>query len=591
MKDRHKSDHEIDAKNGTINGPTMTRRSLLKAGAGAAGIGAASTALPGRYSPTQNAEAIAPLVLGAAAVGTSAAVGWALREYEVLGSDDPPQGLTADALIDNIYGTIKKRKSNNQSTFVDNRNILDGMKFTAYSEGKIAAIEALNNGKTQDQVLAATQSAVDNYASTIKANYLKGWNESTLELDNILQSVNDHPDLSASNLFTQYNKEDDAYSGTIPDPLYQNSDITLPDGTTFTVKAILEQGNPYHPGISSTPWNGYDAWVLESTTNTDEIMYLEYGQWRDVFLDIETTFSNVHNGLSTWVDNVYGQVQAGELDTSDLLSPIEIASMTADDQEFNQAVADLMALNISTNLEREAEIYLPEIDATLWGQLATTGDGTISTGTIDPSADSQSYYFTYDVSEGTGTWSAYNTGVDGGVITFTQEPWPESVYRITTTAGETIEVPTADWTADTDGSGNTIWTYDASADLETAITEIESVEYYATVEETQYETIQLTSEFEIKSFSDPEGNEYSEITVESNEPQDDTNYITEDEWQAMQDRQEELIDKYEDSQDTGGISLPWSDSPITWIMNNPGLSIVGGAAAIGTLLSLSSGSS
>ncbi|OYR59145.1 hypothetical protein DJ71_25355, partial [Halorubrum sp. E3] len=55
------------------------------------------------------------------------ALGWALREYEVLGSDSPAEGLTADALEQQANQTSLTRQSTNASTIVDNGTILDGV--------------------------------------------------------------------------------------------------------------------------------------------------------------------------------------------------------------------------------------------------------------------------------------------------------------------------------------------------------------------------------------------------------------------------------------------------------------------------------
>ena len=94
--------------------------------------------------------------------------------------------------------------------------------------------------------------------------------------------------------------------------------------------------------------------------------------------------------------------------------------------------------------------------------------------------------------------------------------------------------------------------------LENAITTAEEITFYSETGETQYETIQLTETFEIKGFTDSEGNSYEETNFEQSEPQTDTNYISQEEWQARQDRYDELIQKYEESQGgatTGSSSL------------------------------------
>jgi hypothetical protein len=255
------------------------------------------------------------------------------------------------------------------------------------------------------------------------------------------------------------------------------------------------------------------------------------------------------------VNKVYGQIQEGELETEDLLTPRELANLTADREQFNQAVADLLALNIPVDLEREAEIRLENVNATVFGSLAVTSqpeDGITAGETIDPANREEDYYLTYDVSEGQGSWSGYQEGVDGGVITFTQEPLPLLLYRIETATGETVEVTTDQFTNQEDSEQ---WTVDVSDQLENPITSIESVEFFAQTEETTYRTVQLREPFTVVTFRNSEGEEVEQASFTQTTPQTDENYITEQEWQEMRDRQEQLIEKYDQSKNQGGFGF------------------------------------
>lgn len=544
----------------------ISRRTFIKgagATAGVAAVGMGSSRL--EAGPVQEAEAIAPLVFAAAAIGASAVVGWGLREYEVIGSDSPAIGLTPDALENRAYEIARTRESTNASTFVDNMNILNNVKNAAYADAKVAAIEALNAEKTEADVLAAGVANVDDYETTVKKNQLKTWNESAREFESLVTAVNNHSTVTAGDVFDipQY-----TLSGTIE--TYTASlvsvDHTLPDGSSFEVMdldldvtlegTVTEFRFIWSPlGITSdsTGSSDYvegDAYV-QVGTSAGVVDYLIRSEWESLYNSTTQVFGSVRTGLETWVSNVYSQVQAGELDTADLLTPRELSEMTTDDETFNQAIADLMALNISVNLEREAEIRLPDIGATLFGSIAVTGDTTLSPGTIDPAADSLNYYFTYNVAEGEGTWDAHQAGVDGGTVTFTKEPFPSTLYLLETTAGETVEFTESGFVDNGDGT----WTIDLSADLETSITDISSLTYYAESTETDYQTVQLTSPFEIVTFRDSEGTEVESADYTSNEPQDDTNYITAEEWKAQEERYLELIDKYEESQSGGGAGF------------------------------------
>jgi hypothetical protein len=122
------------------------------------------------------------------------------------------------------------------------------------------------------------------------------------------------------------------------------------------------------------------------------------------------------------------------------------------------------------------------------------------------------------------------------------------VYSVSTAAGETVDVPAADWTDNGDGT----YSYDASGDLETAITNVSEISYSSASSETTYETIQLDSQFTIEKFENTEtGEEAQSTTFTNSEPQTDSNYITQDEWNSLEQQNKELIEKYEESQNSG----------------------------------------
>lgn len=568
--------------------PRSSRRGFIRllgvaGGTAAAGVGSQAA----DFSPVQNGRAIAPVVV-AGAVGASVAAGWLLRETEVLGSDEPPEGLTAPALKADILKTVRRRKSNNQSTIVDNKNIVEGVKQTAWSDGKIAAVEALNNQETEEKVLNKGMSAVREYEKTVKKNYLKSWNESLEELEGMLKKLGDHGDAGRGmfgdtfNLSVNDHAQKNYHSDGPPTVVKDAHTATFTDGTEFTVHKIkIPTEHNYQTivdsssmsfsmlnrssGMGDVDWNGgVKASYTDDAGNTYEETYMIYQSWKSVWDTMVDSFNQVLDGLGTWVSKVYGQVQSGELDTSELLTARERAQLVSDDEGSPQALADLEALNVAVDYKREATIRLPDRGATLSGRLSITGDAKITVGEVDPNATDKdgnpiygSVYFTYDTSEGSGDWSAYETGLNGGVLTFTSEPYEKTVYTVRTVAGETVDVPASDFTHDEE---NDVYTTDLSGDLDTAITDVEYVEYEASSDETNYETVRLKDPFEVVTFTNTEtGEESDESNFERSDPHTDDNYISEEEWKKEQEKYEELIEKYEDAQGGGGVDLSQFD--------------------------------
>ncbi|MYL16178.1 hypothetical protein GLW36_05885 [Halorubrum terrestre] len=533
-------------------------------GLGAAGAATVGLSVDGGFA--QDAEAIAPLI-GAGLVAGSVGVGWALREFEIVGSDAPAEGLTADALKTQIDNASMARESTNASTIIDNQNILDGVNHNAYTEAKIAAIEELNAGSSESATLDAATAAIDTYQTTVEENLLDTWNEAVNELRSFESSLSAHSDVPTS--YVQFDCSGLESRDNVSFNDSASETYTLPDGTEYTLNQIaytadsvvvdgytMTAGDPdpgfeYSPVTSTAP-SQYNTLYIDAGGT----QYLNEGTWSDIWTAVQDTFQTVRDGISNWVASVYGDVQSGDIEIEDLVTPKERAAMMAEEEGMSQAIADLIALNVPVDAEREATITIDDTGATLTGTFALTdsSDGPIeSDTTYDPSTFNGDVYFTTDMSLVEGDWSAINTSVDGGTITITAEPYEGTAIEVTTTAGETVSVPAGDWSA-VDGSEE--WTYDASGDLETNITEVDSARFVSTATETQYETLQLDGSFTVdKLMNTQSGEEVTSTTFENSEPQDDSNYITQEEWDDLEKQNEELIEKYENSQSGGGIDL------------------------------------
>lgn len=540
-----------DTSHGEAGGPQMNRRTLLKT----VGVTAGAAAGVHYTDPVQDAQAVAcggACIIGAS-VATGVVVGWALREYEVVGSNPPAEGLTASAVRQQSYDTARTRKSTNASTFVDNRNIISsGFKDSLYAEGKVAAIQAINNGETESVVNTAAQDAADAHGATVQSNLLKTWNESVNELYSMKATLDSHPDATSSDVFTVYLEQNENTGSALGSK--QSKDVTLADGSTMTV--YLHHDSTVADRTQGPTSSGSYHQHIEVSHGGNNFTYLRSDTWPSIWSEISTEITNAKNNLSTWVTNIYGDVQSGDLNTADLLTPAELAEMSTTNSEYNQAVADLQALNVASNNGAEIVVNPASVDADISGNLASTGEVTFEAGTtVDPTADSYSYYFTYDSSTVSGNWTEYETAVDGGNITFTTEPYSGSVYTVDTAAGESVEVTATDFADNGDGT----WTYDASADLETAITEVSEVTFASEGTETAYQTVMLEQPFDVVSITDDAGESLATTTVTQEEPHNDTNYITKAEWDKRLQRQEDLIDRYEESQSTGGTDLSGFD--------------------------------
>jgi len=580
----------LDADRAGPNGPDRFGRRTFVKGLGVAGASAVGLSGQTQLGVVDDGAAVAPLLAAGAAVGAASIIGgsvtagWALREFEIVGADAPADGLSGEALKNQVYQTARTRQSVNASTLLDNQNILDGVEHTAYTEAKVKAIEELNAGSDESAVLDAAMTSINTYETTVTKNFLNSWEESMNELAAMRQAVSDHPDLSSSDAFdntsgiSSYDQSNVNRDGT------EQKTVDLADGTTMDItisKWGPDNNSNYYELDPTSSGTTVDVGGIRITAG-DGLTYLRPDDWEPVYTAIGTSFQTVRDGISTWVANVYNDVQSGEIELSELVTPRERAAMTADGESTPRAIADLIALNVPVDLEREATITHESTGAKLTGSFGLTdkSDGPLVVGdTYDTSTLSGDVYFTTDLSLMEGTWDAFGASVSSGVFTLTEEPYEGTVYEVTTTAGETVSVPATRWTDEGDGT----WTYDASGDLETPSTEIDSVRFVSSSDEADYQTILLDGSFTVDSLKNTETGEDAGQTSFSNaEPQTDSNYVTQEEWKSLEEKNKELIEKYEESQNNGGgLDLGGLD-----MFGVPGELVALGAAAVIGFLTL-----
>ena len=581
----------------------MNRRTFLKTvgvGTGAAAVGSTQTPL----SPIGDANAFACGGMCVAAIGggiaTAGVTGWAVREFEILGKDDPPEGLTPGALKSQVYQTAEKRKSVNQSTFVDNRNMVGYVTEPALSDAKIAAIEALNDGKTKSEVVNAGELAANSHFATIESNFLNSWEESAAEYENLVSTVQSQGDVSFTSVF--FTDASDFFGST--NYPYDRTEyaapttytVTLADGSTMDLTQIgahhinedsegfgeemkahwcptntnvTRVKNDGTADSSSNPSN----WEAQAAYDGQSVKWLSYSGWNNLWSDLQSQFDSIRSEITLWVDTIYGDVQAGDIDPSQLISGTELAGTLGED--VPQAIADLAALNIPVDLNNQLTIELND-GTVMAGYLGVSNDSDITSlsagDSVDPSTLSGDVYFAVDIAELSQPWTQWDSskGIDGGTLHLTADPTvidgiqadAPLLHTIDTAAGETVTVPVSEYTETTNSDGTTVWEIDLSDDLDTGITSVESIT--VTIDaQSAYTTTIIDQPFTVESTENGEPIEPGQ----SREPQTDSNYITQQEWEQFKQQRQDLIDRYQQAKKGNGVpsfgGLPF---PAEWLI-------------------------
>lgn len=556
---------------------TYSRRQLLH-GAATAGAGAVTlravddTAL----DPTGEADAAiatgSAIVIGAAGVFVGAAATAALTG----GGGSTKDGETAaeqtakEALQVEMYGDIEDREEINRNSILSTDSLLQGLGTfdteqglarLAFEEAQVKADEAIKAGKTQSEVQSAAKNEAMKKVATAQKQILEYWKISLNELGSFVSTINTEG-YTMGDFITGYLIQTDTYEQTFVDVIDAQTTVTLADGSTLDLPGYnTDNGNTQNYGIPSgsggTTTREMTIGTTMSSLSEDQIRYLNVQEWTAVWDKTKSLESNLNSEIDAWVNTLYEQSQAGNLDLQEYVPPSVWRTRAVEESDTPKAIADLLALNVPVDLDREMTISYTKdgIDWTASGWFAATQNpsngyevGTSYTPQTDPVGN---VYMTVHYSDLTGDVPAseYQAGIDGGILTLTSEPRENLVYELTT--NKTVQqdgeqVPeTARISADQfskNGSGN----WEADLSLENSIAEVQELTVSVPEPDTddKYLQIVLKNQFTVEKIKDSDsGTPYQSATVEAPETSDPTNWRDNEDFKAAQERRAEFYDK------------------------------------------------
>jgi hypothetical protein len=303
---------------------------------------------------------------------------------------------------------------------------------------------------------------------------------------------------------------------------------------------------------------------------TSQHSYLDHDLWNSAWQELQAGHQEARNSIDTWVIDVYGAVQAGDLDVNELLSGAAIATKAAEDSGLSRAHADLISLGADVALERAVTISTTSdsIDWTMTGMLAATASpsgGFVVGNTYTPNSASNdgstgTVWMVVNSADIVGSWSNYNAPVDGGIVSFTQKPPDATTYQINTLAGETATVA---WNEFSENTTDGAWETDISSKVEQSVTEIDSVDvYYSNAFET---TRVIENDFTVEKITNQDtGENFDSVTPSQLVTDNPENFQTADDFKANNQMWNDVYDKidrlFKEVEGTsGGGGGPWLD--------------------------------
>lgn len=562
-------------------GPQMTRRNAMRAAAAGAGAIAFGASTQTQYSPVGTSEAVLLPSPDGWKTGRQMTEWYIDEIQEWMDQDDVSDELSGAIIDENVLAQFQDRESQNRSTIIDNINIAVGLEHVCYQHGKLAAIEALEEGKSESDTEADAIAAVESHGVEVQQNLLRSWEESMAWLE------------SNQELLFNNGAEYEIYAHTSANGGYlhdysdtewsQTFDVDLIDGETFQitdaaprpdnrtewnpVRMVENSSEDLHvpsfvigSELSDGDWEDPAPYPVEELRDHEDIdgVLVPFFPWNEAWEAIEDAITDARDGIILWVDAVYDDIQSGDLELEEILVGADIAEMLPEDEDGTRGMGDLLALNMSVNFDRELQLLLTGGEwenSNLYGTVATSSDTSLSPGdTIDPSEVETSFFIAYDVSEVHGEWDWYDDPIDGGTVTLTREPYSNTEFHITTIEGETVAVDYDDFAED---DTEPEWTVDIGSDLEDPITEVEEIHFYNQHEDPATRLLNVIEPFEVVSVdgeTDPE--EVDSVDYESpTEFHSDDNYLTVEEFESANDDLVTAVDELEDavSGDNGGL--------------------------------------
>jgi hypothetical protein len=518
-----------------------------------------------------------------------------------------------DAQLDALYERALGMQSANDRVFTLIRNRLADSKNSCYSKAKIRIAEELNAGSTKADVKSVATAVVDDYYETVQTNFLSHWNEMIVKLDNMFNvlSTNSNVDLSIpEGMFFRYSGNQ--YDVTAWS-LHEGS-ITLVGGTSATVKGLGDASSYAGDDKLQDLWfqtlkpsqsGSTEAFLTFEDSNANEVQLyntsLAEGMVRrdvpriDLWELIIETHSEMVNNVQSLVEQTYDAYQSGDITTDDLIDASTFASQLAAEESDDSAyaMADLVALGVSTNLDGTGKVRLEDSEVTVEGVLGYTEDTGFSVGTTYyPTNEAESnylsgdVYFAYDGDSGEGTLalSDYRGNLDGGIFRLLVAPVPNTTYSVTTVNDETATATAPDFTETTDGSGNTVWEVDLSGQLNEPIADISTVKLYAAEGATNNGLVQITEPFTILEYTNGDGSSVDSVNVQSYNHQT-SDSLTAEELGQLRAALEEYNNRDTSDGGSGGggsstnsgfLSGEWMGVPKAgWLLGGTGVSLLG----------------
>lgn len=342
---------------------------------------------------------------------------------------------TDSATKTDAYANALGLEDQTDAYYTTRNNMAQDVRGVMYMKGKMAAVEALNNGANESEAIKAWKNAVDDYTTRIVRNDLRA-QEARVEQAAWIALM-----MGSTNTSTSYNAEMYASTG--------EATYNLPNGTTVNVSTpMVDSGGAYYWVLYSDIDSNYDSMNLTnlswehgtaSTISGDHLLVAEegapdqagYSSASDSYTAIAVNAKKGNTNVARFLDarnqimadadtvvpNIYTEWKEGDIDLTDVLGPVTLAQEAS--TQYNSTgfhsfgAAELAALGIAGDTNVSHTVYtdlnrtkyveadngsrdVSTVNASIEGTIFLSGNSTdLQTGTTyDPSTLDGTVYMT-----------------------------------------------------------------------------------------------------------------------------------------------------------------------------------------------------
>ncbi|WP_459192090.1 hypothetical protein [Halosimplex sp. J119] len=268
-----------------------------------------------------------------------------------------------------IYQSAQNAKASFETVDSVVSNRLEDSATVASIKGRNAFIKARNNGESKAAAKTAAKAAVDDFYSTMQLNVRSAW---VTQVNNYqyLDNLADSTDGVSGDFVSQPNPGSTSTSGTWGSEVrgYGSGTVALANESTVSIPTVNIKSGEYGGDISEGADGSASVGITHGVYMPNDDQYrvetlnvqsydgdapdleaINFTVYASMWSAIDQQSTNVKAEMGTIVDNTWSELEAGEINESDLVDPYVLSQERSPGDDFQgHAAATLASLGVNS---------------------------------------------------------------------------------------------------------------------------------------------------------------------------------------------------------------------------------------------------